>query len=338
MFLMIISVLVAKVALNQTFKKDLLLYYPINQDANDHSGHGFHGKPLNGCTLEQDRFDKENSAYNLDGINDVIYIDPKYKIKPQFPISVSFWINVDVFPNGYNFGIFTNDYVENYYTGIWVGLLTTHKIGMGYGNGGGVSSSNRRSRVSDVTIESNTWYHIVTVFDSPDDLKIFINNEEVSGSYSGGYFDSISYSDQPGYIGLKDFNITPGYFNGQIDQISFWTKTLNTEEIDSLYQDPFDSPETENKSTSGINTYSNSQKLIIIYPNPSTEGFNIKLSREVDSPYHLLIYNSNGKIVKHLNEVNTSELLITDIHTPGIYFYIISTKSGEISKGKIIVN
>lgn len=49
------------------------------------------------------------------------------------------------------------------------------------------------------------------------------------------YSDSISYSDHPGHIGVKDFHHEPGHFNGEIDEITYWSKALTDAEIDSIY-------------------------------------------------------------------------------------------------------
>ena len=49
----------------------LFMYYPLNGNANDESGRGFHGEIL-GATLGEDRFGNANSAFLFDGVDDYI--------------------------------------------------------------------------------------------------------------------------------------------------------------------------------------------------------------------------------------------------------------------------
>jgi uncharacterized repeat protein (TIGR02543 family) len=77
------------------FSQGLIAYYPFNGNANDASGNGNNGT-VNGATLTTDRFGNANSAYNFDGTNDYIDIkdDPVLNFKEA--LSVSFWVNPNV--------------------------------------------------------------------------------------------------------------------------------------------------------------------------------------------------------------------------------------------------
>jgi hypothetical protein len=52
----------------------LVAYYPFNGNANDESGNGYNGTPLNGIQLTTDRFGNGSSAYHFDGIDDYILL------------------------------------------------------------------------------------------------------------------------------------------------------------------------------------------------------------------------------------------------------------------------
>ncbi|MCF8228657.1 MAG: PKD domain-containing protein [Bacteroidales bacterium] len=214
---------------------DLLLYYPIEGNANDASGNGFHGLP-SGCTLTVDRCGNINSAYDLDGNDDYIELPNDNMLKPQFPISVTSWVYIDEFPENINRGIFTNDFLEDYYTGVWISCLSSERIGIGYGNGGIVSPASRRNKATTVDINTGEWFHISAVFLAPNDMKIYINAIEDTGTYHGGNTNpDIAYSDQAGRIGAKDCNVVTKYFDGKIDELTYWHKALSALEIDSIY-------------------------------------------------------------------------------------------------------
>ena len=47
----------------------LVGWWPFNGNANDESGNGNNGTPMNGVSLTADRNGNSNSAYNFDGID-----------------------------------------------------------------------------------------------------------------------------------------------------------------------------------------------------------------------------------------------------------------------------
>jgi hypothetical protein len=53
----------------------LVAYFPFNGNANDESGNGFNGTPMNGCQLTIDRFGNGSSAFHFDGIDDYILLN-----------------------------------------------------------------------------------------------------------------------------------------------------------------------------------------------------------------------------------------------------------------------
>jgi hypothetical protein len=70
-----------------SLKDGLLAYYPFNANANDESGNGNNGS-VNGATLVTDRFNKINSAYTFDGIDDWIAINGSSSFNSQNILSI----------------------------------------------------------------------------------------------------------------------------------------------------------------------------------------------------------------------------------------------------------
>lgn len=214
---------------------NLLLYYSFQGNYVDSSGNGFHGSP-HGTPLFFNRCGLEDVAVSFNGEEDYIVLPDTSKLKPQFPISVTCWVKINEFPQEYNEGIFCNDFVNDFYTGIWIGSLRSERIGMGYGNGGYIGTYSRFGKVTNQTFETNQWIHIVAIFKAQYELEFYINGVIDEGEYSGqNDSPNIGYSESPGKIGVKDFDHAPGYFNGDIDEVTYWSKALTPAEVDSIY-------------------------------------------------------------------------------------------------------
>lgn len=82
-----------------------------------------------------------------------------------------------------------------------------------------------------------------------------------------------------------------------------------------------------------INKETNSEKFIVIYPNPSTNTIKFK-----DLPFQssIEIYNSLGQIQLTFNKITTQELDIEKLQN-GLYYFKIYSKNGELEiTGKFV--
>jgi len=73
---------------------DLVAYYPFNNNSNDESSNGNNGI-LNGPVITTDRFGETNSAYEFDGIDDYISIDPVSDVSSIGNFTISLWAICD---------------------------------------------------------------------------------------------------------------------------------------------------------------------------------------------------------------------------------------------------
>lgn len=212
----------------------LVAYYPFNGNADDESGNGNHGGVF-GATLTDDRFGNPNSAYYFDGIDDFIDIGNNSILKPQLPVSFSFWINYEVFDS--RMPVFTNNYdVNDNYFGIWADVDPSNKIAIGYGDGGPIGPESRRTKRSSTITQNNVWYHIVGIIRGPQDMDIYINGVNDNGTYDGNG-DSLAYNSNNAYIARQDASVNnpEDYFNGTIDELRFYNYVLSYSEIQALY-------------------------------------------------------------------------------------------------------
>ena len=224
--------------------KGLIAYYPLNGNANDSSVNKIDGI-VHGADPCSDKSGHSNSAYNLKGYTDYISLPNSIHLKCQLPVTVVGWVYFNNLKRFYQ--IFTSDYLEDKYTGYWVGLSlnkTDTVIGAGYGDGGGysngISAEYRRSVIGKTKIRAGQWYHFTAIIKDSMDMDIYVNSKKDEGTYDGSG-DSIQYSNNPGSIGRKDcsYNVlSPSYYylDGKVDEIRIYNRVLNEKEIVNLYQ------------------------------------------------------------------------------------------------------
>tara|TARA_R110002073_G_scaffold40547_1_gene114842 strand:+ start:45083 stop:45817 length:735 start_codon:yes stop_codon:yes gene_type:complete len=214
------------------YSENLLIHYPFSGNSDDQSGNGFDGS--SNATLTKDRFDKVNSAYSFNGQNEYIDLPNFPSLKPQFPVSFSFWVKFDdLLPE--NTVIFTTDFEQDNHSGVWMNL-SGGKVAINYGDASGnTTSSNRRTKVGTTTITPDKWYHVIGIIEGPTNMEIFIDCNNDQGSYSGSGGD-LDYTLNPGSIGRKDgnTNFSAYYFSGTLDNFRYWNRTLTLDEISTL--------------------------------------------------------------------------------------------------------
>jgi gliding motility-associated-like protein len=217
----------------QNLSDGLLLHYPFNGNTNDVSVNGFDA--TGNASLTEDRFGNPNSAYSFDGIDQSISLPYDAALKPQLPISVSAWVKFENFIQSNN-NILTTDYTENQYYGIWLNTDGTGRPAINFGDGdpNSTNSTSRRSKIGDYQLEIGIWYMITGVIRGATDMDLYVNCENVGGTYSGTG-SSLSYTINPGAIGRGDVaGAAPYFFRGAIDEVYYWDRDLTPLDIEVL--------------------------------------------------------------------------------------------------------
>ncbi|MFK5957281.1 MAG: hypothetical protein QM495_00260, partial [Lutibacter sp.] len=218
----------------------LIVNYKFNGNSNDSSGNSFHTTA--NATLTDDRFGNSNMAYHFNGVNEYIDLPNISQLKPNLPVTVSFWVYFDDLEVTKTF-IFTSDFAQDIHSGFNMSLTSaTPKIAVAFGDGGVASVNSRRTKVGTTTIKVQTWYFVIVTIVDALDMNIYINEynsgnlcSNDGGSYSGNG-SNISYTTNPGSIGRKDASTIddPYYFQGKIDDLKIWNRALTSTEILSL--------------------------------------------------------------------------------------------------------
>ncbi|MBN2011167.1 T9SS type A sorting domain-containing protein [candidate division KSB1 bacterium] len=215
---------------------ELLCHYPFNGNADDASSNGFNGT-VNGTVIAEDRFGKSNNAYYFDGEDDYISIGDYSELKPNFPFTIIAWINIE--SGAYYPPIFCNNYVENYYYGVLLNIVSDNRLALNIGNGGEVSDVTRNTKRGSTYLEYDTWYHVAAVVNGINDIELYVNGENDGGSYSGAATEMV-YSSGSASIGRSDGSRDSGgehYFKGKIDEVLFYDNAFTSAQIMDHYKE-----------------------------------------------------------------------------------------------------
>lgn len=221
-----ISILVffINISLSQSLTDSLVAFYPFNGNANDESGN-FYNATVYGASLTNDRAGNSNSAYRFDGLDDYISLPSDFDFKER---SISIWLNVTE-AYGYQ-RIYYSDHQNLNYSSTNIDVFRdnqTNKLFLRLEAGGG--------QAEDIlfNIQLNTWYHAVITIDSLF-TKAYVD---------GKFINSVPFVNHHADKGLSNAFIGTNndtiryFFNGSIDDIRIYNRTLNADEIDSLYNE-----------------------------------------------------------------------------------------------------
>jgi Concanavalin A-like lectin/glucanases superfamily len=112
---------------------------------------------------------------------------------------------------------------------------------MRMGDGSGCGSTDRADVTGTTAISTNQWHHLGAVFNTTDDVELYIDAVQDSVTYSGTA-SSISYGSRGFEIGRVQSNgggsCAESTFiaNGQIDDVRIYNRALSPDEIKRLYR------------------------------------------------------------------------------------------------------
>jgi hypothetical protein len=194
-------------------------FWPFNGNANDVSGNNNNGFVSN-AVLTADKSGIANSAYNFNGTNARIVTTNAPTLTGNY--SISAWFNTQSLAS---WGTIV-DCRPNAASGIGI----EHNSNLSFTTSTGSSYNNTMSNFS---IQTNTWLHVVVVYNGTHKL-IYINGVLDKTQL---YSNLILSTTQPFIFG--DRGIMPSgpgnYFNGTLDDIGIWNRALTQQEITSLY-------------------------------------------------------------------------------------------------------
>ena len=291
---LLLMLLSASTSFGQTIYDNLLIHYKMDGNANDYSGNDNHGSA--NATLTTDRNGNPNSAYHFDGSGEYINFPNIAQLKPQLPLSFSFWAKLDDI-NATKTVFIANCFSQDNHAGVWMNGSGAGKLAINYGSASGsTGNDNLRNKVGTTILQTGIWYHFVGICRSETDMDLYINCVNDQGTYAGAGGD-LGYTSDAGNIGRKDVSgQSPYHFKGSMDEFLYWDRAITLDEIDILCSGTLSNDENDFSHLS-------------IYPTPTNSVLNVK--NHLDKFVSYKIYSVTGQIVKEgkfSEEINVSEL------------------------------
>ncbi|MGJ3235140.1 LamG-like jellyroll fold domain-containing protein [Marivirga sp.] len=220
----------------------LIAYYPFDGDAEDYSGNEFHGFLNNGVSAFNDRNQQSGKAYKFDGEDDHIVTSPEIDENLSNGASFAAWIYIsEVGSTARILSNYNGTGVEgacNERIGFVFGITEDQRLNIFYATDG----NKYDGRITEATsLEANKWYHVVGTWNgnySPSGFNLYINGTQRDVSnLDSGFSNCGTYleSTNPFHIGIGECATGPcAPFNGAIDEVRIYDRTLSPEEINAL--------------------------------------------------------------------------------------------------------
>lgn len=207
-------------------------YYPFNGNANDESGNENHST-VHGATLTTDRFGNPNSAYSFDGVDDYIKASADYLPKAERTVSLWFYANTINKPVLFGYGG-NGECGTSWFMGINNPPRSQNAFAM-----------QSHCEVNRIRVHYNQnplgkWYHWV-ITTNHDGTKVYIDGKEVAVNDKFVVNTAVQGKEMAlgvavnvnGMAPFTDANVK--YFNGTLDDIIIWDRSLAEDEVLELY-------------------------------------------------------------------------------------------------------
>ncbi len=209
---------------------NLVAYYTFNESngtrANDFKSN-LDGTITNGATYEKLKFSLDDYRLSFDGVNDYI-VAGNHKVD-HLPLTVSLWVNWH--GDNSNHDAYQDLFVidRELTLAIQKNSITDATFHTNFGDGTNWTASGN----GNVSLPTNQWVHLVATRDSTGAIKMYQDGVVVQAATSS---TSTSTTLRELHIGNKQ-DISAGsvdFVNGQIAEVSYWTRDLNATEIEAL--------------------------------------------------------------------------------------------------------
>ncbi len=195
----------------------LVGYWMLDNDsALDYSGFGNNGVYYNGVNCSADG--KFGKACKFDGVNDYISVENSATLNITGAITVGAWVKPNnVTPE--------SEIVAKY--GGYKGFILRISGGTAviYITTPSVTPAATKSGII-----NDNWHHIVGVWDGSSTIKVYVNG--VKGTDASA--TAMTNAEVTLMIGRWS-HADGGYFNGTIDDVAIWNRSLSIDEIRKLY-------------------------------------------------------------------------------------------------------
>lgn len=241
-FIILFFVLLSKSSSAQVnLSQGLVAYYPFEGNANNVVSNDLHGVTHGNIQLTKDRFGRDNHAYLFDGTNSNIIVAGGTKMNtPAFSVCYYFKTNKT------NQQVLTGkiEYID--------GIVATFNTGIFHQNSDaffgvlqplndcnvGVPSTYNYTIFSPPAIRVDEWYCVVNTFENGIQ-RLYLNGELVKEEKRS--FNNAATCSKTDFIIGSWWQQDPWWFSGVIDDVRYYNRAINAEEVKALCLAPNDS-------------------------------------------------------------------------------------------------
>ncbi|MFH1642807.1 MAG: LamG-like jellyroll fold domain-containing protein, partial [Nanoarchaeota archaeon] len=213
----------------------------------DYSGNGNNGTFIfNNGSSGGNASGKFNRGWYFDGDGDYIEINDSRGLSftdgsnNDKPFSLSAWVyrlgigNDDVFFSKDDFG------GDGNYDREWqFRMINDGRIGLALYNNTGTNRIQIENSNGDSLVTANAWHHVATTYDGSEadsGLKIYVDGNQISTTTdNSGVYQGMNDTGKSVLVGAGCVN-SVCYFNGTIDEVAIWNRTLSAAEILNIYK------------------------------------------------------------------------------------------------------
>lgn len=194
--------------------QNLIGWYAGDGDVRDSSGSGRDGILQNGAGFA---IDKIGQGFNFDGVDDSVALGNWFNLQT---FTIEMWVKADAYQQTYA------DIIDNNHTNFRSFVIQYDNSGsqFHYGSADG-------GNVIPFSLTAGTWRHLAVTRDASNTTRLYLDNVLIGSSTAPG---NIPY-DGSEFLRLSGWGGGGRFFNGQIDEASFYSRALSQTEIQSIY-------------------------------------------------------------------------------------------------------
>jgi hypothetical protein len=265
-----------------------VLKLTFDGNTRDTSGYGNHATN-NGAVLTTNRFNKANSAYQFDGVNDYMTVANSFDLPNR---TFKIWLLTDSL-SGITQSAFASDNPALQHGMTAAAILSTT---------GNFLRTIAGNNIVDNIVTAHTW-HMVTITVKGDSFWCYIDSTQVGARINNKHK---SGDGQAKLVIGSSRNTMNQYWWGKLDDMTIWDSYMTPQQVKNLYI-------VEAGAVLGISNVA--QPIQKVYPNPFVEN----LSIELESPSEVELTTLTGDIVYSGLNLESLQKLNTEHLAKGMY-------------------
>jgi hypothetical protein len=314
-FIVLLLVLLFQNAHSQTsLTTNLLFYYPMNGNGLDYSGNGYDATVSAISTTDHNGV--AGHAFEFNDSARVLALPNLPALHPPLPISLACWVKFD----GGVAGAFSSDYTPYIYTGIWMSMISDNRVGINFGDGAGLTSTFRQSKVTSTQLDNN-WHQMVFVIRGANDMDIYLDCVNDGGTYSGTG-GAMFYSNNGGFIGKTASGTGPYMMTGKLDEFAMWDRALTFSDVEAICAGGLEALITTVEGP-------NSTPGLKVYPNPTMDVIQLEVSKPYAEGARATLMDLTGKCIGKVELEGTKTKIDVRHLAAGTYFVRVQGSSGQ---------